>query len=224
MVNKYFLLFLLSFFMYGCSPISIYNTKVERINKFHEKLSKDNVHSKREKDLAYWRKIKKEFPDYAYSVNNIIDGVTNYYELLNRGEDVGEYGRKLDIDMTNFWSQLRSDTASENARWATGMQNAGKAMLDYQHQQNQYYQNLNNSIKQRDKGGCGSDYDCDFGKVCIKQPYDVQGVCGKSYDEKGSPTYRKNPDSYKPGSRECDSSLDCPTGFYCDGVYRKCMK
>lgn len=220
--NKYLLLFLLSFVIYGCSPVSIYNTKVERINKFHEKLSKDNVHSKREKDLAYWRKIKKEFPDYTNIINNIIDGVTNYYDLLNGSGDMGEYGRKLDTDITNFWSQLRSDTANENARWATGMQNMGNAMLDYQHQQNEYYRNLNKS--RVTNGGCHTDYDCTIGEVCIKPLNDTEGVCGKSYDEKGYPTYRKNPDSWRPGAKECEFYLDCPQGFHCDFNYFKCVK
>lgn len=224
-MNKYLLLFLISLVIYGCSPISIYNTKMERINKFHEKLSKDNVHSKREKDLAYWRKIKKEFPDYAYSINSIIDSVTSYYELLNGGGDVGEYARKLDMDITTFWSQLRSDAANENARWATGMQNAGKVMLDYQRQQNQYYQNLNDSINTRTATeGCTSDYDCGLDTVCIKKPYDIQGVCGESYDAKGRRTYQKDKDSFKAGTMECTSSLDCPTSFHCDPTYKKCLR
>lgn len=74
------------------------------------------------------------------------------------------------------------------------------------------YQNSGNGQSQ-----CSSDFDCSFGKVCIKDLYSSQGVCGQSVNSHGIPTYSSpSLESVGPNmGRQCIDSTDCPFGFSC---------
>lgn len=208
----------------SCSPVDIYNTRIKRIDAYAKKVDGKDW-TLRQKKIAFWYKTKKEFPDYSEQANSIIDSINTYFDKLEAGRDTTEDYNRVNQMSSNFWNQIKTDTQSANERWSQGMQNAGRALLEYQWQQNQYYQNLNDSINTRTTTiGCRSDYDCDLGKVCIKKPYDIQGVCGESYDAEGYRTYQKDPDSFRLGTKECTSSLDCPTSFHCDPTYKKCLR
>ena len=73
---------------------------------------------------------------------------------------------------------------------------------------------------------CSSDYSCGIGYSCVKKPFSSTGVCLKSVDSYGTPTY-KMPD---PNSIEiktegsCTFTTDCPIGFRCDSTLKACVK
>jgi len=74
---------------------------------------------------------------------------------------------------------------------------------------------------------CMSDFDCGFGKVCVKKPYSSNGVCMKEVDEYGTPQYNSpklNSVMPRMDDGECSFDTDCPIGFRCDRDYKVCVK
>lgn len=73
---------------------------------------------------------------------------------------------------------------------------------------------------------CSSDFDCGIGYSCAKSPYSLYGVCMKSVNEFGNPTYKMpDLDSVFPKTKgDCDFDMDCPIGFYCHPKYKVCIK
>lgn len=73
---------------------------------------------------------------------------------------------------------------------------------------------------------CSSDYDCDYGKSCVKQQYSYTGVCMKKVNEYGTPNYSlPNSNSIGAGgSGNCSWNSDCPIGFSCDSKYKVCVQ
>ncbi|MDR9499732.1 MAG: hypothetical protein RI556_11200 [Hydrogenovibrio sp.] len=71
---------------------------------------------------------------------------------------------------------------------------------------------------------CYSSTECGIGQNCIKKPGQLKGVCAKSFDARGNQNLDIDVDSFKPGTIECNYSSDCPTGYACDSIYKKCLK
>jgi Sel1 repeat len=73
---------------------------------------------------------------------------------------------------------------------------------------------------------CSSDYSCGIGYSCFKEPFENSGVCLKSVDSHGAPTY-KAPDPNSTGIKTAGSCMfrsDCPIGFRCDDSLKACVK
>jgi hypothetical protein len=73
---------------------------------------------------------------------------------------------------------------------------------------------------------CTSDYSCGIGYSCVKKPFSSSGVCLKSVESNGIPTY-KSPDSNSIGIKAeggCMFNTDCPIGFRCDSTLKACVK
>jgi hypothetical protein len=73
---------------------------------------------------------------------------------------------------------------------------------------------------------CSSDFFCNFGERCVKAKYGSYGVCMKTVDDFGIPTY-DSPSSDSIGMKmddECSFDFDCPIGFSCHNTYKVCVK
>jgi len=77
-----------------------------------------------------------------------------------------------------------------------------------------------------DDSSCSSDYSCGVGFSCIKKPFSSTGVCLKSVNSYGTPTYKMpDPDSIGVKTEgSCTFSTDCPIGFRCDSNLKACVK
>jgi hypothetical protein len=63
--------------------------------------------------------------------------------------------------------------------------------------------------------GCSSDYECGSGFGCSKPAGLITGVCRRTVNEFGTPTYGPpDPASVGPGQWQCNPM--CPIGFHCD--------
>lgn len=81
---------------------------------------------------------------------------------------------------------------------------------------------------------CNSDYDCGYGKHCVKseKDYSLQGTCVVPVNEYGQKDYdadRTWGNSYGPKDAEsCQFNTDCPIGYNCmkraGSIYGICMK
>lgn len=77
---------------------------------------------------------------------------------------------------------------------------------------------------------CSSDFACNYGQKCVKQQFQMNGICADVTDEFGNKTYDYQPDtnSVEPGNpSQCQFDTDCAIGWKCikgRGLYGTCMK
>ena len=95
--------------------------------------------------------------------------------------------------------------------------------------------NTTNSYAPGDRGtipqnSCSSDFDCGIGHRCLKNFGELSGICAKTVNEYGSPTYDlPEIDSIGVGQGgNCSFTTDCPLGFDCrknaGQLYGFCIK
>jgi len=65
---------------------------------------------------------------------------------------------------------------------------------------------------------CSSDYECEYGQRCGKQPYQSSGVCMRVVNQTGGTVIAPpRVDSVGVGQRQCWVPVDCgPYGFTCE--------
>jgi len=86
--------------------------------------------------------------------------------------------------------------------------------------------NAFNPANDTDDDSCSSDYSCGIGYSCVKKSFSVSGVCMKSVDSYGAPTY-KIPSSDSLGIKtegSCTLTAGCPIGFRCDRDLQECVR
>ena len=74
---------------------------------------------------------------------------------------------------------------------------------------------------------CSSDFSCDFGQICVKEPYKSWGTCMGTVNEFGTPTFGAPKSSSvgpKMNSDGCRFMTDCPIGFKCQRSTKACVK
>lgn len=86
-----------------------------------------------------------------------------------------------------------------------------------------------NAASEAGPKGCSNDFQCGFGSKCAKDSLAMQGVCAKSVDAYGLPTFEgPDPGSIGPGQGSCSFDTECPIGFRCvktsGGLRGNCMK
>lgn len=77
--------------------------------------------------------------------------------------------------------------------------------------------------------GCSSDYECGFGNACMKDSGAFRGICARSVDANGLPTFQgPNSSSIGAGAGSCSFDTDCSIGFKCvktsGGLRGNCLK
>jgi len=81
-------------------------------------------------------------------------------------------------------------------------------------------------IKYKIDNSCSSDYSCGIGFSCVKKPFSSSGVCLKTVNSYGTPTYNM-PDLNSIGIKtegSCLFNTDCPIGFRCNSNLKACVK
>lgn len=77
---------------------------------------------------------------------------------------------------------------------------------------------------------CYSDYDCEYGWKCVKDQYQMEGICAQKVNKYDLPVNTPpDPNSVMPGKKgDCQFDTNCPIGFECvkgDGqLYGHCFK
>lgn len=63
----------------------------------------------------------------------------------------------------------------------------------------------------REDGACTTDLECSPGDQCIRPRGELNGLCGRLVDERGTPTttIRRSADA-------CENDFDCPVMFRCE--------
>lgn len=123
------LLIIALLFAVGCTPIALYNAKVDKINNHWTYLKGQSNLSQNETVIAWWENVKVEFPEYSYRIDRCLD-------LVNSGISV----RQCEED---FWKIADQDANARQAQWSQGMMNMSNTYNNQLNQQQQYYNNLN---------------------------------------------------------------------------------
>lgn len=116
-------------FVVGCGPMDIYNAKVDRINNYWSSLESQSSLSSNQRLIAYWEKMKEEFPDHFYIASRCLDLVKNEANADNCEE--------------NFWKVVRQDVQARQAQFSQGLMGMSNMYNTQMNQQQQYYNNLN---------------------------------------------------------------------------------
>ncbi len=82
------------------------------------------------------------------------------------------------------------------------------------------------SLSDRQSKNCSADVDCGIGYACVKQPYNLSGICMRTVNEFGNPTYSlpSLDRGHIKSEGDCQWDTDCPIGFRCDLKYKTCVK
>lgn len=79
-----------------------------------------------------------------------------------------------------------------------------------------------------EQSGCVDDFGCGMGRRCVKRQYASYGVCIRTVDDVGAPTFDSpNLDSIGPklpSSSDCTIDADCRAGFRCDATSGACIR
>lgn len=77
---------------------------------------------------------------------------------------------------------------------------------------------------------CSSDFSCSYGQKCVKQQFQLEGVCADVVNGYGVKTYNYAPQSDSVGignPSQCQFDTDCGPGWHCikgTGIYGTCMR
>lgn len=161
---KQFFFLVVGLIVSGCATStysSEWNTKVDRLNIYHDELLLSDTIPAAVKQILYWERVKKEFPEFH-------DFLTKHIELLSFFAERGNGGKLLPEDQATmndlsgrFWKvaysryELNEDhrrlQAQENSR---AFMNASGMFLQMQQQQQRSYDDLNRSIRESGPINC----------------------------------------------------------------------
>ena len=83
----------------GCSPISQFNTKMQKINNYYSTLENDTSMAGFQKEIFYWSEVKKEFPEHANEVNKLLNMAGNIQRKIENGTTrLKNIQQRLDAD------------------------------------------------------------------------------------------------------------------------------
>jgi hypothetical protein len=141
---------------------------------------------------------------------------------------IAEYDVESDRVITETRSELDSAQRKRAALLgvAAAMNSFGKGMTQTQVGGNSY---PNAYTPPRAAASCSSDFECGMGSACVKDSGAFQGICAKTVNQYGTPTFEgPRPGSVGPGTGQCSFDTECPVGFACvrttGGMYGNCLK
>lgn len=156
---------ILAVFLCGCmGPMYAYNTKIDRINQYRSELDIRTDISPIDREFLYWDKVEREFPEQS----SFIDKIRIRLEIASAGQKMGapkdEDWRTYRDYVGASWSNVHADAKSaeqghqnQNQHNSWVFRDAAGMMLQFQQQQNQYYNDLNRSL-QNSTTHCTSQY------------------------------------------------------------------
>jgi len=162
------------------------------------------------------------------------DSIMDSWKAENARIDA-EYQGMLDVVVNSFdrvSARINEDTEQRLDRaerqrsalqgLAAGMHAAGESLSQSNAQ-------TPNPVAVASPAGCANDYGCGYGNACVKDSGSFRGICAKSVNAYGNPTFAPpRLESNGPGVGNCSFDTDCSVGFRCiksnGGLRGNCMK
>lgn len=149
--------------------------------------------------------------DLAIFTLNMTNAILTGYNKSNRGYS----SPSLNSELLNSDSPLKNNVRRKSDFGSDNTTQQAPSVYDSSNQSESYK-----------SSGCTSDFNCGTGFSCVKKAYSNDGVCMKSVDSSGVPTY-SSPSTDSIGvrtSNRCNFDTDCPVRFRCDANLKACVQ
>lgn len=133
------------FLLVGCGPISQYNYKMEQLNNLQTTLEKDETMTGFQRELLYWFEVKKEFPEHAEGVAQLLDKARAIQAKIDNGQDAEQDINNYNEMRAAFWEGVRYYVRLKNDEYVDGLHYLGDTM-------SRTGQQINNDAQMRYEG------------------------------------------------------------------------